>query len=114
MALVSSVFRLEIARGYLALALPLGLVALTVNRMLARRYVATQRRKGRFANSVLAVGHLSSARALVKSLARQPEDGYRVVGVCVPGGNFVPITCSATRGPANPISAPGSASAVAF
>lgn len=90
-ALVSSVFRLEIARGYLALALPLGLVALTVNRMLARRYVATQRRKGRFANSVLAVGHLSSARALVKSLARQPEDGYRVVGVCVPGGNGVQI-----------------------
>lgn len=59
--------------------------------MLARRYVATQRRKGRFANSVLAVGHLSSARALVKSLARQPEDGYRVVGVCVPGGNGVQI-----------------------
>ncbi|WP_458317375.1 sugar transferase [Mycolicibacterium brisbanense] len=90
-ALVSSVFRLDIARGYLALALPLGLVALTVNRMLTRRYVARQRRNGRFINSVLAVGHLSSARALVTSLARQPGDAYRVVGVCVPGDNGVQI-----------------------
>jgi exopolysaccharide biosynthesis polyprenyl glycosylphosphotransferase len=90
-ALISSVFRLEIARGYLALALPLGLIALTVNRMLTRRYVAAARRNGRFVNSVLAVGHLSSARALVKSLARHPPDGYRVVGVCVPGDNGVQI-----------------------
>ncbi|MDV3125574.1 sugar transferase [Mycobacterium sp. 21AC1] len=90
-AVVSALFRLDIARGYLALALPLGLVALTANRMLARRFVACRRRNGEFVNAVLAVGHLSSVRALTASLARHPGDGYRVVGVCVPGGDGVRI-----------------------
>ncbi|MBU8819218.1 sugar transferase [Mycolicibacterium goodii] len=84
-AVVSAMFQLDIARGYLALALPLGLVALTANRLLSRRYVAAVRRRGDFLNLVLAVGHVNSIRALVKSLERRPEEGYRVVGVCVPG-----------------------------
>ncbi|KLI08579.1 hypothetical protein ACT17_07305 [Mycolicibacterium conceptionense] len=90
-AVISAMFRFDIARGYLALALPLGLVALTFNRMMSRRYVAARRRDGAFVNAVLAVGHLSSVRALVSSLARHPQDGYRVVGVCVPGGDGVQI-----------------------
>lgn len=90
-AVVSALFRLDIARGYLALALPLGIVALTANRMATRRFVASRRRNGEFVNAVLAVGHLSSVRALATSLARHPQDGYRVVGVCVPGGDGVRI-----------------------
>ncbi|WP_235624023.1 sugar transferase [Mycolicibacterium goodii] len=90
-AVVSAMFQLDIARGYLALALPLGLVSLTVSRLLSRRYVAYVRRRGQFLNLVLAVGHLSSVRALVKSLERRPGEGYRVVGVCVPGGGGLRI-----------------------
>ncbi|WP_233213686.1 sugar transferase [Mycobacterium hubeiense] len=90
-AMISALANLDIARGYLALALPLGLIALTTNRMLARRYIEARRRSGQFTNSVLAVGHLSSVRALTESLARHPEEGYRVVGVCVPGGDGVQI-----------------------
>lgn len=90
-AVISALFRFDIARGYLALALPLGLVALTLNRMLARRYVAARRRNGEFVNTVLAVGHLSSARALSRSLERHPEGGYHVVAVCVPGSDGVRI-----------------------
>ena len=55
-AVVSTLFKLEIARGYLAIAFPLGLLALSVNRHLARRYVAAQRRRGRFITAVLAIG----------------------------------------------------------
>jgi exopolysaccharide biosynthesis polyprenyl glycosylphosphotransferase len=90
-AVISAMFRFDIARGYLALALPLGLVALTLSRMLSRRYVSRQRLGGAFVNTVLAVGNLSSVRALASSLARHPQDGYRVVGVCVPGGDGVQI-----------------------
>lgn len=90
-AVISALFRLDIARGYLALALPLGLVALTANRMVTRRFVARRRRGGEYVNAVLAVGHLSSVRALTNSLVRHPEDGYRVVGVCVPGGDGLRI-----------------------
>lgn len=90
-AVISAMFRFDIARGYLALALPLGLVALTANRMLARRYVAARRSDGEFTNSVLVVGHVSSIRELATSLAHQPDHGYRVVGACVPGGDGVRI-----------------------
>ena len=46
-AIISTLFKLDIARGYLAIAFPLGLFALSVNRRLARVYVAAQRRRGR-------------------------------------------------------------------
>lgn len=90
-AVISALFRVDIARGYLALALPLGLVALTVNRMLARRYVAARRSCGEFTSAVLVVGHISSIRELASSLACRPDRGYRVVGACVPGGDGVHI-----------------------
>jgi exopolysaccharide biosynthesis polyprenyl glycosylphosphotransferase len=84
-AVLSTIFRLDIARGYLAIAFPLGLVALTVNRWLARKYLTVQRGKGLCMHSVLAVGHSDSVTALAESLARNPYEGYRVVGICVPG-----------------------------
>jgi exopolysaccharide biosynthesis polyprenyl glycosylphosphotransferase len=84
-AVISTLFKLEIARGYLAIAFPLGLLALSVNRHMARRYVAAQRRRGRFTTAVLAVGEPISATLLAQSLTRRPADGYTVVGVCTPG-----------------------------
>ncbi|WP_267887836.1 exopolysaccharide biosynthesis polyprenyl glycosylphosphotransferase [Mycolicibacter sinensis] len=84
-AVVSTLFKLDIARGYLAVAFPLGLLALSVNRHLARRYIAGQRRNGRFMTAVLAVGGAESVTDLAQSLARHPADGYTVVGVCTPG-----------------------------
>lgn len=84
-AVISTLFKLEIARGYLAIAFPLGLLALSANRRVARAYVVGQRRHGRFMNSVLAVGGAQSVTDLAQLLARHPEDGYTVVGVCTPG-----------------------------
>jgi exopolysaccharide biosynthesis polyprenyl glycosylphosphotransferase len=84
-AVVSTLFKFEIARGYLAIAFPLGLMALSVNRHLARMYVSAQRRRGRFMTAVLAVGEPISATVLAQSLTRRPSDGYTVVGVCIPG-----------------------------
>jgi exopolysaccharide biosynthesis polyprenyl glycosylphosphotransferase len=84
-AVISTLFKFEIARGYLAIAFPLGLFALSVNRRLARRYVRAQRRRGRFMTAVLAVGEPISATVLAQSLTRRPSDGYTVVGICTPG-----------------------------
>ncbi|HEX2212006.1 MAG TPA: sugar transferase, partial [Mycobacterium sp.] len=81
----------EIGARYLAVALPLGVIWLTVNRMLARHYVARRRRHGDCMSSVLAVGNVTSVRALARSLSRHQADGYRVVGICVPGGDGVQI-----------------------
>jgi exopolysaccharide biosynthesis polyprenyl glycosylphosphotransferase len=86
LATVSLLFRLDFARGYLAIALPLGLFGLLFNRWLVRRHVARQWRKGKYLTSVLVVAEQPGpARALVQSLARMPENGYKVVGVCFPG-----------------------------
>jgi exopolysaccharide biosynthesis polyprenyl glycosylphosphotransferase len=93
-AVLSTLFRLDIARGYLAIAFPLGLLALSTNRLAARRYVGARRLNGEFMCSVLAVGNLISVKAFAKSLSRRPTDGYRVVGACVPGitsGNAINI-----------------------
>ena len=84
-AVVSTLLKLEIARGYLALAFPLGLAALTMNRWLARKYVARRRSSGEFMSAVLAVGQPNSVRDLARSLARSPGGGYKVVGMCGPG-----------------------------
>jgi len=84
-AIVSMLLKLDIARGYLAIALPLGLLGLTLNRRLARRLVVALRRRGQMLNAVLAVGELESVRALAESVARHPEDGYTVVAACIPG-----------------------------
>jgi exopolysaccharide biosynthesis polyprenyl glycosylphosphotransferase len=84
-AVISTLFKLEIARGYLAIAFPLGLFALSVSRHLARMYVAGQRRRGRFMTAVLAVGEPRSVKALAQSLTQHPAEGYSVVGACTPG-----------------------------
>ena len=84
-AVISTLFKLEIARGYLAIAFPLGLVALSASRHLARMYVAAQRRRGRFMTAVLAVGEPRSVKALAQSLTQHPGEGYNLVGACAPG-----------------------------
>lgn len=86
-AIVSMLFKLEIARGYLAIALPLGIVGLIACRMIARRFVVTARRKrGEYITPVVAVGDVRAVRGLAQSMARTGESGYEVVGACITGG----------------------------
>ena len=84
-AVLSMSLHLDVARGYLAIALPLGVIGLTANRWMSRRYVARRRNAGGCMSSVLAVGRLDSVSELARSLARNPGDGYRIVGVRAPG-----------------------------
>lgn len=84
-AVALMIFRPEYARGYLAVAFPLGLAALLLGRNLCRYYLARQRRRGRCVVTVLAVGDLRAVRSLVQSLTRGWDYGYSVVGVCLTG-----------------------------
>lgn len=79
------IFRPEYARGYLAVALPLGLFALLLGRSLCRRVLARQRRRGKALISVLAVGDPRAVRSLVQCLSREVCYGYSVIGVCLTG-----------------------------
>ena len=87
-AIVSLLFRLDIARLYLAIALPVGLIGLLLSRWIWRNIVARKRARGGYQTSVLIVGSRSSALAMAKSFERSPGAGYSVVGICLP--NYEP------------------------
>ena len=86
-AIISMLFKLEIARGYLAIALPVGAVGILSGRYVARKILAASRRRGRCTTRMLIVGHISAVEELARSLARDGDAGYQVVGACVPGGS---------------------------
>ncbi|MBM7279483.1 sugar transferase [Gordonia rubripertincta] len=90
LAMVDLLFKLNIARGFLALALPIGTVGLVLARWLWRRVLLIQRRRSQNLEQVLVVGARSSAVPLMERLVRQPELGYRVVGICLPERNGRP------------------------
>jgi exopolysaccharide biosynthesis polyprenyl glycosylphosphotransferase len=84
-AIVSMLFKLEIARGYLMIALPAGLSLLALSRWLARRWVGRERKKyGHCVTQVLVVGSATTSRDLAIALSRQPACGYRVAGIWLP------------------------------
>lgn len=81
-ALLAYAFKVEVARGYVLLALPAGLIALFVARQVWRRWLGAERRAGEFNHDVLVVGEAGHAQGLIDAFARVPEAGYGVVGVC--------------------------------
>ncbi|MCW3468065.1 sugar transferase [Rhodococcus pyridinivorans] len=83
-AIIALVFRLELARGYLAIALPVGLAGLLLTRWLWRKVIARKRARGEFQTSVLVVGGARAVRHMASTFSRQDGEGYCVVGVCVP------------------------------
>ncbi|AEV75380.1 exopolysaccharide biosynthesis polyprenyl glycosylphosphotransferase [Mycolicibacterium rhodesiae NBB3] len=84
-AIISLLLKLDIARGYLALALPVGAVGLVLTRWAWHRSIIRQRSKGRCRTAVLAFGELDAVEHLVSELTQNESDGYQVVGVAVPG-----------------------------
>ena len=85
-AIVSYLTRAEIARSYLAIALPLGLFGLLGGRWVWRRLLVEYRSTGSHLRSVLVVGGTTSSASLANRLRNAPAAGYRVAGLCLPGG----------------------------
>ncbi|WP_197382496.1 sugar transferase [Mycolicibacterium mengxianglii] len=85
-AIGSMLFKLDIARGYLMIALPAGIAFLILFRWIARRAVGRARAKyGRCITRVLVVGNATAVLDLTKSLARDSGSEYEVVGACISG-----------------------------
>lgn len=84
-ATVSYIFQLETARGYVALALPAGMISLLIGRILARSYLHSQRHAGNSSSTVLLIGGVHGAEHLARALRSQPMAGYRPIGVYLPG-----------------------------
>src|SRR6201999_1290945 len=84
-AIIALLLKLEITRGYLAVALPLGTLGLLLGRHLWNRQITRERAQGRCQTSVLAIGDKRAVSSLARELMRNPAHGYRIVGVGVPG-----------------------------
>ncbi|UVF80609.1 sugar transferase [Gordonia mangrovi] len=84
LAMLDLLFRLNIARGFLALALPIGTFGLLVSRWAWRKRLSQQRAQATNLEHVLVVGEPKSAIPLMERLIDNPSLGYRVVGMCLP------------------------------
>ena len=87
-AIIAFLTRLDVARGYLLIALPLGLFVLIVERWLWRRWLNAKRTVGEYSARVLLVGSPESVAHIAHELQRASDAGYRVVGACVPSGRI--------------------------
>nr|WP_234816049.1 sugar transferase [Mycolicibacterium agri] len=76
--------KLELSRGYLAVALPVGTLCLVLNRWMWRDHVVRQRASGRYQSAVLAIGDTEAVTNLASELADDPCSGYQVVGIGIP------------------------------
>ena len=74
----------DIARGFVVVALPLGLVLLLLGRGVARRALVAARGRGRSLHRVVVVGDRRSVVALAADLRRERAAGFEVVGACLP------------------------------
>jgi exopolysaccharide biosynthesis polyprenyl glycosylphosphotransferase len=81
-AITSYVLRLDVARGYVAMALPAGVLDLLLARWLWRKWLTLHRAEGLMSRSVLVVGDRRHLVGLIRALKSVPEAGYCVVAAC--------------------------------
>ena len=84
-AIVNLLAKIFLARGYLAVALPVGTIGLLVSRAMWRYYIAGKRTSGKYQTMVMAIGDRKAVTQLAQELTRNPRDGYVVVGAGIPG-----------------------------
>lgn len=91
-AAVAYALQIDIARGYVAIAFPVGLVLLVLGRKAVRASLARRRARGEHLQDVLLVGDLEDVRYVGRRIAATPAAGYRVHAVitdCAPRGTEV-------------------------
>ncbi|MGR6967093.1 sugar transferase [Geodermatophilus sp. URMC 61] len=86
---VSWAFKLDVARGFVVLALPLATLLTLGQRYAQRQWLHRRRRHGLFRQTTLLVGHRAGVESLHQQLEREAYHGYRVVGCALPGGRDV-------------------------
>ena len=82
-AIACYVTKLEIARGFVIGAIPLGTALILIERSVVRRMVSRRRRSGDWVSRIVAIGTVDSVRHLLEVTARAPDAGLKVIGVCV-------------------------------
>jgi exopolysaccharide biosynthesis polyprenyl glycosylphosphotransferase len=86
-AVIALLLKIEIARGYLLIALPVGLVSVLLGRMVWRSWLVARRREGRFLTGAFVIGSHQDATRVVHQLLQRHYAGYKPIGVAFTDGN---------------------------
>lgn len=86
-AIISYVFRIDTARGYVGVALPVGLVGLLLGRWLLRQHLSMQRLRGHSLSRLILLGGPSAVAHLAESLNRAKQSGYLPIAAYVPSAS---------------------------
>lgn len=87
-AIFAFLLQIDLARGFLLLSLPVGIVVLLFERWIWRQWLNSKRMHGEYSARVLLVGSEQSVAQVARELRRTPSAGYHVVGACVPSGKI--------------------------
>lgn len=87
-AIFSYVLRIDTARGYVGIALPIGLMGLLLARWLLRQHLSVARQSGRSMSRLMLLGGQSAVVHLAHSLESSKHSGYLPIAAYMPG---VPI-----------------------
>ena len=82
LAIVGYLWRVDVARGYVAIAMPAGIISLLVSRWLWRKWLILHRAQGLMSGSALVIGDDEHLVNLIRALDSVPAAGYRVVAAC--------------------------------
>ena len=83
---LSWAFALDVARGFVVVALPVAGLLTVAARLAARRYLHRRRAAGECVQSTLVAGHPASVASLVRQVRRNTDHGLRIDAACTPDG----------------------------
>ncbi|MBO0980993.1 sugar transferase [Microbacterium sp. SD291] len=86
LAIIAFVFQLQLARGYLLIALPIGVGLLVLGRLVWRRWLRAQRRRGLYTQRALLVGEREKSEHVAREILGEQHHGIAVVGAVTEHG----------------------------
>jgi len=92
LAIIFLIFKVDVARGFFVLALPLGLAGLALNRLLWRRWLVRQRGIGNYLYRAIVVGDAPDVDYVVSQIGKRGDALYNVIGAAVTGVSSGSIT----------------------
>lgn len=84
LAILFLVGKVDIARGFFVLTLPIGVVTLALSRRLWRRWVTRQRVNGRYLSRAIVGGSPADVAYVVSQIERNSGAAYHLIGAAVP------------------------------
>lgn len=92
LAIAFLLLKVDSARPFFLLALPLGVAALVLERWLWRKWLIRQRRYGHYLARAIVVGGRDDVEYVVRQIDEKSGAAYHVVGAAIEGGGGIDVT----------------------